>query len=149
MNKVNLCGYLGRDFEMRYANNGNAIATNSLAITKRYKDANGNKVEHTDWIPIKLFGKTAEVANQYFRQGSQFLCSGEITTGSYQDANGKERYVWEVTVREFHWLNQKDEQRDVQNNTQNLTQPAENLPQVEQDMPEMQFYADDYTGEAR
>ena len=67
MNKVDLCGYLGRDFELRYGNKGNAIESNSLAITKKWTDGNGNKVEHMDWIPIKLFGKTAEVANQYFK----------------------------------------------------------------------------------
>lgn len=49
MNKVQLCGYLGQDFELRYGNvTGNAIATNSLAITKRYQDSNGIKKERVD-----------------------------------------------------------------------------------------------------
>lgn len=128
MNKVSLCGYLGRDFEMRYIKTtGTAIANNSLAITKRWTDADGKKAEHTDWIPIKLFGKTAEVANQYFKQGSQFLCSGEISTGNYTDVNGIERYVWGVNVREFYWLSQ---QKDVQNNTQINNENNENLEQI-------------------
>ncbi|MCI6641467.1 MULTISPECIES: single-stranded DNA-binding protein [Campylobacter] len=125
MNKVNLCGYLGRDFNIRYSNSKIAIASSSLAITKRYKDSNGNKVEHTDWIPIKLFGKTAEVANQHFKQGSQFLCTGEIATDEYTDTNGVKKYAWAVNVKEFYWLNQKKNDNDIdytENNAENNTQ---------------------------
>lgn len=131
MNKVNLCGYLGRDFELRYTNTGNAIASNSLAITKKWIDDRGNKVEHTDWIPIKLFGKTAEVAHQYFKQGSQFLCFGELATDEYVDNNKNTRYVWEVRVKEFYWLNKKMGEKDVCDQTTNKTidedMPASNL----------------------
>lgn len=131
MNKVDLCGYLGRDFELRYGNTGNAIASNSLAITKKWTDGNGNKVEHTDWIPIKIFGKTAEVVHQYFKQGSQFLCSGELATDEYVDNKGNARYVWEVRVKEFYWLNKKMGEKDVCDPTTNKTidedMPASNL----------------------
>lgn len=116
---------------LRYDNTGNAIASNSLAITKKWTDGNGNKVEHTDWIPIKLFGKTAEVANQYFKQGSQFLCSGELAKDEYVDNNGNTRYVWEVRVKEFYWLNKKMGEKDVCDPTTNKTidedMPASNL----------------------
>lgn len=116
---------------LRYDNTGNAIASNSLAITKKWTDGNGNKVEHTDWIPIKLFGKTAEVANQYFKQGSQFLCSGELATDEYVDNNKNTRYVWEVRVKEFYWLNKKMGEKDVCDQTTNKTidedMPASNL----------------------
>ncbi|AQW80372.1 single-stranded DNA-binding protein [Campylobacter pinnipediorum subsp. pinnipediorum] len=131
MNKVDLCGYLGRDFELRYSNAGNVIASNSLAITKKWTDSNGNRVEHTDWIPIKLFGKTAEVVNQYFKQGSQFLCSGELATDEYIDNNGNTRYIWEVRVKEFYWLNQKGNKKDVcdPNKTENML--SSNLEPIE------------------
>ena len=92
MNKVQLCGYLGRDFELRYSSTtGNAVGINSLAISKRFKDNSGQEKERTEWIPIKLFGRTAEVANQYFKKGSQFLCSGELYTDDYVDNNGVTR----------------------------------------------------------
>ncbi|HDX6250652.1 TPA: single-stranded DNA-binding protein [Campylobacter fetus subsp. venerealis] len=133
MNKVDLCGYLGRDFELIYAKNGNAIASNSLAITKKWTDSNGNKAEHTNWIPIKLFGRIAEVAYQYFKQGSQFLCSGELTTDEYVDNNGNTRYVWEVRVKEFYWLNKKGNEKDISNSYSiaDETTPTLNLESTE------------------
>ncbi|QKF65206.1 single-stranded DNA-binding protein [Campylobacter corcagiensis] len=117
MNKVQLCGYLGRDFELRYSKLGNAVGINSLAISKRFKDNMGQEKERTEWIPIKLFGRTAEVANQYFKKGSQFLCSGELYTDDYVDSNGVTRYTWGVNVKEFYWLNNKREKEEVRVDT--------------------------------
>ncbi|MCZ6134436.1 single-stranded DNA-binding protein [Campylobacter ureolyticus] len=117
MNKVQLCGYLGRDFELRYSSTtSNAVGINSLAISKRFKDNSGQEKERTEWIPIKLFGRTAEVANQYFKKGSQFLCSGELYTDDYVDNNGVTRYTWGVNVKEFYWLNNKREKEEVDTN---------------------------------
>ena len=117
MNKVQLCGYLGRDFELRYSSTtGNAVGINSLAISKRFKDNSGQEKERTEWIPIKLFGRTAEVANQYFKKGSQFLCSGELYIDDYVDNNGVTRYTWGVNVKEFYWLNNKREKEEVDAN---------------------------------
>lgn len=151
MNKVQLCGYLGRDFELRYSKLGNAVGINSLAISKRFKDNMGQEKERTEWIPIKLFGRTAEVANQYFKKGSQFLCSGELYTDDYVDNNGVTRYTWGVNVKEFYWLNNKKEKEEaeinqnsnIENNTQHKHTNDENLEQ----MADQEFYNDDFKGE--
>ena len=86
-------------------------------MNQDYQNSSLKKIiERTEWIPIKLFGRTAEVANQYFKKGSQFLCSGELYTDDYVDNNGVTRYTWGVNVKEFYWLNNKREKEEVDAN---------------------------------
>ncbi|ECO3667726.1 TPA: single-stranded DNA-binding protein [Campylobacter jejuni] len=88
MNNVNLIGYLGKDFEIGTTNSGRIFAKNSLAITKRWKNERGNEESSTTWIPIVLFGKSAESASTHIKKGSQFACSGELSSNQYQDEDG-------------------------------------------------------------
>lgn len=85
MNNVNLIGYLGKDFEVGTTNSGRVYAKNSLAITKRWKNERGNEESSTTWIPIVLFGKSAESASTHIKKGSQFACSGELSSNQYQE----------------------------------------------------------------
>lgn len=68
MNNVNLIGYLGKDFEIGTTNSGRVYAKNSLAITKRWKNERGNEESSTTWIPIVLFGKSAESASTHIKK---------------------------------------------------------------------------------
>ncbi|WP_273403149.1 single-stranded DNA-binding protein [Campylobacter avium] len=119
MNKVTLFGFLGRDFEISKTNSGKLVAKNSLAITKRWINSNGNKEEHTDWIPITLFDKSAENANAFFKKGDRFLCEGEINTYEYiiEETNEK-RYGFSVIVRNFHFTRSKDESTNASKDIQ-------------------------------
>lgn len=113
MNKVTLFGFLGKDFELSETDSGKLIAKNSLAITKRWINASGNKEEHTDWIPITLFDKSAENASKFFKKGDRFLCEGEINTYEYLDEEKNEkRYGFSIIVRNFHFTKSKDESVD-------------------------------------
>lgn len=117
MNEVNLIGYLGKDFDPGYTPAGKAFARNSLAITKRFKNSKGNEEAQTTWINIVIFGKAAETAYVYFPKGSQFACSGEITSSNYKDEEtGKDRTSISVLVRKFYWIGKKQDER------QDLTQ---------------------------
>ena len=116
MNLVQLCGNLGKDFEIvntQKKSNGEAfvVARNSLAITQKIisKNEKGEKVtiEHTDWIPITLFGKNAENASKFFQKGSKFLCEGKITTSAYNDEKGQTKYGWGVEVRKYYFTQPK------------------------------------------
>lgn len=112
MNQVNLCGYLGKDFELRYTPNGIIFVRSSLAISENYKNQNGESESQTNWIPIVIFGKRAEVANQYLKKGDKFLGTGKIVTSSYTDQNGTTRYGWQVVIKSFEFVNLKNDSKE-------------------------------------
>ena len=130
MNIVALSGKLGRDFELSQHQKGNKeffVAKNSLAITKKWTNENGDKVEHTDWIPITLFGKNAQNAEKFFKKGSHFLCEGKITTSTYNDETGQTKYGWGVDVSKFHFTSKAENSADTQSANANLPEPPQEL----------------------
>lgn len=100
VNKVILVGTLGKDPEMKYAANGNAIANISVATSESWNDkATGEKQEKTEWHRVVLFGKIAEIAGQYLKKGSQVYLEGKLQTRKWQDtATGQDRYSTEVVI---------------------------------------------------
>lgn len=100
VNKVILVGTLGRDPEMKYAANGNAIANLSVATSEQWNDkATGERQEKTEWHRVVMFGRLAEVAGQYLIKGAQVYLEGKLQTRKWQDQNtGQDRYSTEVVV---------------------------------------------------
>ena len=107
MNQVNLCGYLGKDFEMKITSSGSAFSKTTLAVSENRKNEKGEYEIYTSWIPIVLFGCKAEVANQYMKKGDHFLGTGKIVTSSYTDQYGNTRYGWQVVVSFFKFIEKK------------------------------------------
>ncbi|QCI26149.1 single-stranded DNA-binding protein [Buchnera aphidicola] len=99
INKVILIGNLGKDPEIRYMSNGNAITNITLATSESWKDKHTNTMkEKTEWHKIVFFGKLAEIANEYLRKGSQVYIEGSLQTRKWTDQNGINRYTTEVIV---------------------------------------------------
>jgi single-strand DNA-binding protein len=100
VNKVILVGSLGKDVEVRFAANGTAIANLSVATSEQWNDrATGEKQERTEWHRVVIFGKLAEIAQQYLRKGSQVYLEGKLQTRKWQDQNtGQDRYSTEVVL---------------------------------------------------
>ena len=97
VNKVILVGNLGRDPEVRYMPDGSAIANISVATTDTWKDKSGVKQEKTEWHRVSFFGKTAEIAGQYLKKGSQVYLEGRIQTRKWQDKEtGQDRFSTEI-----------------------------------------------------
>lgn len=98
VNKVVLLGRLGRDPETRYASDGGTpICHLAVATSRRYKDRDGNRGEETEWHNVVLFGKTAEIAQQYLQKGSEVYIEGRLRTHKYVGKkDGIERYVTEI-----------------------------------------------------
>ena len=113
MNQITLCGNLGKDFEVSKSKNGNSIAKGSLAITEKRKVGN-DTYEHTNWFPIIIFGKKADVAAHYFKKGDKFLAAGKIYTYEYEDAQKVKKYGWQVIVRDFVFVNYKSKDKTIQ-----------------------------------
>ncbi|PCE68753.1 MULTISPECIES: single-stranded DNA-binding protein [Salinivibrio] len=103
INKVILIGNLGNDPEIRYLPNGGAVANLSLATSESWRDkSTGEMREKTEWHRVVLFGKTAEVAGEYLRKGSQVYIEGQLQTRKWQDQSGQDRYSTEVVVQGFN-----------------------------------------------
>ena len=104
VNKVILIGNVGRDPETRYMPSGDAMVNLSLATTDTWKDKNGEKQEKTEWHRIVIFGKTAEIAGQYLRKGSQIYIEGRLQTRKWTDKEGQERYTTEIVADRMQML---------------------------------------------
>ena len=103
VNKVILVGNLGRDPEVRTMQSGDKVANLSLATSERWKDRNtGEMNERTEWHRVVIFGRTAEIAEQYLRKGSKVYLEGQLQTRKWEDQNGQERYTTEVVLRPYN-----------------------------------------------
>ena len=97
INKVILVGNLGRDPEVRYTPDNNAITNISVATTDRYKDKHtGEQKEITEWHRVVFYRKLAEIVGQYLKKGSAVYVEGRIRTRKWQDKEGQERYTTEI-----------------------------------------------------
>ena len=109
MNKAVLVGRLTRDPEVRYSSgeNATAVARYTVAVERRFK----REGEPTaDFIPCVVFGRSAEFAEKYFRQGMRISVSGRIQTGSYTNRDGVRVYTTEVIVEEQEFAESRTEQ---------------------------------------
>lgn len=107
VNKVILVGNLGKDPECKQSQSGIAICSLSLATARKYKDANGQIQEETEWHRISLFGKMAELACQYLHKGSSVYIEGRLRTRKYTDKQGIDRYVTEIIGEHMYFLDRK------------------------------------------
>lgn len=99
LNKVELIGNLGADPELRYLQNGGAVANLNIATSESWKDkTTGEKKEKTEWHRVVIFGKLAEIAGEYLRKGSKVFIEGSLQTRKWQDQAGVERYTTEIVV---------------------------------------------------
>ena len=109
-NIVHLIGNLGSDPEINFLDNGTGVVNVSLATNESYKDKNtGEKVEHTEWHRLVVWGRQAEVMNQYTQKGSKLFIEGSLQTRKWEDKEGITRYTTEVKVRSFDFLDKKGE----------------------------------------
>lgn len=107
LNKVFLIGNLGKDPEVKYSKGGNAVCTLRVACTERVKEGDEWK-DHTEWIDVVTFGKTAENAGQYLAKGRSVHVEGGIRTRKWKDKDGNDRYSTEVVCRNLMFLGGKD-----------------------------------------
>ncbi len=103
-NKVQLIGNLGQDPEIVNLENGSKLAKFSIATSDSYKNAEGQKVEDTQWHNIVAWGKTAEIVENYLAKGKQVAIEGKLTHRSYETKEGEKRYITEVRCNELLML---------------------------------------------
>ena len=105
VNKAIIVGNLGRDPEVRYSANGNAIANVTVATTDSWKDRqSGEQQERTEWHRVVFFNRLAEVVAEYLKKGSQVFIEGRIQTRKWQDKDGNDRWTTEIVANEMQML---------------------------------------------
>ena len=111
VNKVILVGNVGKDPDVRYFDNGNAVVNFTLATTERgYTTANGIQVpDKTEWHNIVCWRGLAKVAEQFIKKGSQVYIEGKIRSRSYDDQNGVKRYITEIYADNLELLGRRGE----------------------------------------
>lgn len=107
MNKIIVIGNLGRDPEMRYTASGQAVTSFSVASSRRYRTADGEQREETEWFNVSAFGRLSEICNQYLTRGQQVYIEGRLRGRSYSDRDGQPRYSLEITLNEMQMLGRR------------------------------------------
>ncbi|HFB2608988.1 TPA: single-stranded DNA-binding protein [Neisseria gonorrhoeae] len=149
LNKVILIGRLGRDPEVRYMPNGEAVCNFSVATSETWNDRNGQRVERTEWHNITMYRKLAEIAGQYLKKGGLVYLEGRIQSRKYQGKDGIERTAYDIVANEMKMLGGRNEnsggapydegygqnQEAYQRPAQQSRQPAPDAPSHPQEAP--------------
>ena len=104
MNKTMVIGNLGNDPEIRYTQNEIPVATFSVATTERWKDAEGNRQERTEWHRIVAWRQLADVCGAHLRKGDKVFIEGKLQTRKWEDQDGNTRYTTEIVARDLEML---------------------------------------------
>jgi single-strand DNA-binding protein len=106
MNKVFILGRLGTDPELKNLPNG-ASCSFSVATSEKWKDADGQKQERTEWHKVVVYGKLAELCAKYIHKGSQALVEGRVQTRSWDAKDGSKKYTTEIIANDVRFLDAK------------------------------------------
>ncbi|MDR1975511.1 MAG: single-stranded DNA-binding protein [Campylobacteraceae bacterium] len=149
-NRIILVGNLTRDIELRYTPSGMAICTTGIATNHRFKKQDGSQAEEVMFIDITLFGRNAEIANQYLKKGSKVLVEGRLKLDTWNDQNGQKRSKHTITVDSMKMMDQKGQDgrseggnfdEEYRQPTQHTTQntPKQNIPEIDINEDEIPF----------
>ncbi len=138
VNKAILIGNLGKDPELRYTPNGQAVASFSLATGEKWRDKDGVMQDRTEWHNIVVWGRQAEIAKEYLSKGRQVYIEGRIQTRSWEDKDGNKRYITEIVAQKLSFLGQRDQaaaQVPASNDVPPEAPPPADLTDEDDDLP--------------
>lgn len=128
LNKVIIAGHLTRDPELRYTPGGTAVANIGIAMTHKWKGADGQQREDTCFIDVTAFGKQAEVLAQWLKKGAPLLVEGRLKLDQWDDkATGQKRSKHGIVLESFSFLGGKDSGQSQQPRTRQAPQEQEPL----------------------
>ncbi len=113
LNKVQIIGHLGKDPEMRYTPSGKPVTTFSVAVSRSWNSADGERHSETEWFNVVAWGNLAETCKQYLLKGQQVYIEGRLQTRRWDDKEGQKHTSVELVANEMVMLG---ERRDANNN---------------------------------
>ena len=128
MNKAMVIGNLGNDPEIRYTQSQIPEATFSVASTERWKDAEGNKQERTEWHRVVAWRRLAEVCGEHLHKGDKVFIEGKMQTRKWEDQNGVFRYTTEIVARELEMLGGRQDSAGTPPNGETEPPMPEDVP---------------------
>lgn len=108
-NKVQLIGYVGNAPEVVQLESGKKVANFTMATNDSYRNANGDKVEDTQWHNLVVWGKLTDVVEKHVKKGKELVVQGKLTTRSYDDKEGNKKYITEIIINELLFVGAKKE----------------------------------------
>lgn len=143
-NKTIIAGNLTRDIEIRYLDSGTPVASTSIASTRKFKSATGEQKEEVLFLEISFFGRTAEIANQYLRKGSQVLVDGRLKLDQWTAQDGSKRSKHSLVVENLQMLggksdNGQDGGHSAPRNDEHQGAPTSNVPEIDINEDEIPF----------
>lgn len=117
VNKVMLIGRLGQDPELKYTPSGTAVVNFSLATSESWNDKSGEKQDRTEWHRVVVWGKLAELCNQYLAKGRQAFVEGSLQTRSWEGKDGNKRYTTEINAKSVNFLGGNAPKKSVKEST--------------------------------
>ena len=127
VNKVILIGNLGKDPDIRYMPDGEAVANITLATSETWKDKTGAKQEKTEWHRVTFYRKLAEIVGEYLKKGNSVYVEGRLETRKWTDKTGTDRYTTEIIANEMRMLGSKSGGSSSEGeNKNNKTTPPKN-----------------------
>jgi single-strand DNA-binding protein len=122
LNRVQLIGRLGKDPESRFTPTGKKVVHFSLAVSNRWKSADGGTKEATEWVNVEAWARLAEICEQYLHKGSLVYVEGRLKTDRYEDKGGETKYYTKVVALSMQMLDRKPGE-----------EPAAEAPEVEEE----------------
>jgi single-strand DNA-binding protein len=113
LNKVQIIGHLGKDPEMRYTPSGKPVTTFSVAVSRSWNSADGERHSETEWFNVVAWGNLAEICKQYLVKGQQVFVEGRLQTRRWDDKEGQKHTSVEIVANEMMMLGDR---RDANNN---------------------------------
>jgi single-strand DNA-binding protein len=113
LNRVQLIGRLGKDPEGRVTPTGKKVTQFSLAVSDRWKSAEGETKEHTEWVNIEAWGRLGEICQQYLHKGKLIYLEGRLRTDKFDDKSGETKYFTKVVALSMQMLDRKPEEEPV------------------------------------
>lgn len=121
MNKVVLCGHLGKDPSVKYTSTGQAISSFTIATNESWVDKNGDRHKSTEWHSVIVWGKLAELCKKNLTTGNQVLVEGSLQTSRWEDKDGTKRSKTEINAKSIEFIGKKTVSEE-QSTTPDLSQ---------------------------
>ncbi|HKJ39968.1 MAG TPA: single-stranded DNA-binding protein [Anaerolineales bacterium] len=131
LNKVQIIGHLGKEPEMRYTPSGKPVTTFSVAVSRSWNSADGERHSETEWFNVVAWGNLAEICKQYLTKGQQVYIEGRLQTRRWDDKEGVKHTNIEVVANEMMMLGDRRDHNSTQSSSD--TTVSENQPETSED----------------
>lgn len=135
LNKVQIIGHLGKEPEMRYTPSGRPVTTFTVAVSRSWNTADGERHNETEWFNVVAWGNLAEICKQYLNKGQQVYIEGRLQTRHWDDKEGAKHTNVEVVANEMMMLGERRDHTNHSQATSDMMEEEDNSATNEEEFP--------------